>query len=161
MSYEQGLGLVDIAIPTEAVNIGPYVLHPRGISIADVFLILQRFPILQEAVLKGGMDFSDAIVVAPQATGPILAASMGQLGNADAEIKLGDLSMEAQLDMLEAIGRLTFRSGFGPFVKRIARILFGENVVRSENPGKASDTTLPPPLKPSLEPDTATMPSGE
>jgi hypothetical protein len=56
---------------------------------------------------------------APEVINALIAAAVGKPGDPDAEADAAEVPLEIQMDILEAVGRLTFRSGFGPFVARI------------------------------------------
>lgn len=156
MAKEQGLSLLDIGLPTEQIPVGDKFLTVTGISAEDVFNLFQRFPEVQ-ALIGGGVKLSDFAVTAPAALAAVIAAGAGNPGDAAAEALARRLPIEAQLDIIEAIGRLTFKSGFGPFVERV--VAFG-NAAASVNFGKAPDMNSPPPLRPSLPQDSTTEPSG-
>ena len=63
----------------------------------------------------------------------------------------GDLGLEIQFDILEAIGRLTFTRGFAPFAERIMALA---NAANSASFSKVPDMKLPEASKPSSPPDT-------
>jgi len=156
MAKEQGLSLLDIGVPTEQIMIGNRPLRVTGIAAEDVFALFQRFPEVQ-ALIGGRVKLSDLATTAPEALSAVIAAGSGNPGDEAAEAIARRLPVEAQLDILEAIGRLTFKSGFGPFVERVIVLA---NVVASANFGRAPDMNSPPQSKPSLPPDSTTEPSG-
>lgn len=157
MAKEQGLSLADIGPATEAVTIGENTITLRGISTEDVLELFQRFPELQKIVGGGGFKVDDLISLAPRALGAIIAAAHDELGNDAAEETAAKFSLETQLDIIEAIGRLTFKNGFGPFVERLT--VLSDAAVSLSN-GKVPGTPLPQASKPSLPPDTTQEPSG-
>ncbi len=145
----QGLSLLDIAPQSEDVKISEdTALKVYGISVQDMVTLLQRFPEAQQWINGGKLDPAHFIKVAPHAIAAIAAAGCGLIGNEEAEKKAASLTIETQLDILEAIGRLTFRSGFGPFVQRITEVANLAAVV-SGNSGKGPDMNSPPALTPS------------
>lgn len=118
---KQGLSLLDIKLATELVEVAPeQKVIVRGVSASDILTLVQRFPDMQKFISTGGIKATDIMSLAPTTVSGIIAAGVGHVGEADYEEFAGQLSIEAQLDMLEAIGRCTFRSGFGPFVMRIS-----------------------------------------
>lgn len=125
MSNDQGLGLADIAKLATKVQIDPedpskFVLV-RGISAGQTLKLLQRFPNLIEKGLTGGgsVSIGDIFGAAPDAIAAVIAIGVGQPDNGEAEEQAAMLSLELQLDFLEAIAKMTFRNGFGPFVLRL------------------------------------------
>jgi hypothetical protein len=118
---QQGLSLLDIKLATELVEVAPeQKVEVRGISSSDILTLIQRFPDMQKFVSIGGIKATDIMNLAPTTVSGIIAAGVGHVGDAEYEAFADKLSIEAQLNMLEAIGRCTFRSGFGPFVMRIS-----------------------------------------
>ena len=87
-----------------------------------------------------------------------LAAGTGSPGDADAEEIAASLPVEVQTDVLEAVYRQTFRSGFGPFVKRVL-VLYAA-AVQSGNFGVDPGTKSQPELKPLSPTDTPQASSG-
>lgn len=149
MSKQPGLTLADLASMTEDVPIGDSYITVRGISAEDGLAIFLRFPALAE--LLGGFTLVKFLKVAPEAVAAIIATATGSPGNADAEEAAKKVSLEVQFDIMEAVGRLTFKSGFGPFATRIMALA---NVANSASSTKAPATTSQPQSKPSSPPDT-------
>jgi hypothetical protein len=150
MSKKPGLNLADLAPMSADVPIGDSFLTVYGISARDGLRIVQRFPKIL-GMIANGFDLNTFLSVAPEATAAIIAAATGNLDNAQAEENASRIGLEAQFDLLEKIGGLTFSSGFGPFVQRIVGLAGGAN---SDSFTKATDTKSPPASKPSLPPDT-------
>lgn len=154
----QGLSLLDIAPNlTEKISIGAAHLEVRGISAKNIVMLFQRFPQLQSWFRGAGVDLKGLIDEAPDALAAIIAAGAGMPGIDEAEETASNLPVEIQLDILEAIGRLTFRNGFGPFAVRIVGLL---DAAQSENYGRVQATKSPPVSKPSLPPGTPQQMSG-
>jgi hypothetical protein len=151
MTKEQGLSLIDIGGAREQVPVGDALLNITGVSARGALALFQRFPEMQKWFSGGGLTASEMIIAGPDAVAAIIAAGTGHLNDKAHEKIADELPIETQLDILEAIGRVTFKSGFGPFVKRIAAL---SSAVASVNYGKALDTNSPPALKPSSEPVT-------
>jgi len=161
MAREQGLSLLDIGVLTEKVQVSvkdgePVFIDVQGISSEGVLILFQRFPEMQS--LMSGMGVAvkpvEILSAAPKAIAAVIAAGCGSPGNPESEAVASQLSVEVQLDILEAISRLTFRSGFGPFVKRI--VALSEAV--SANYGRAPGTNSR--LQSKLSEALETQPSG-
>ena len=147
---------------SEKVQIGskdgkPVLIEVYGVSAKGIFAIFQRFPEIQSWFKGGKIDPKMLINEAPDAIASIIAAGCGEPGNEVAEETAGRLPADTQLDILEAIGRLTFKNGFGPFVKRIVSLA---EQAQSVNYGRVSAMKSPQVSKPSPPPDTATKASG-
>lgn len=146
MTKEQGLGLRDIAPLSERIPVGDMdVLEVYGISGKDILQLFLRFPQTHAWVTGAGIEPADMARVAPEALAAIIASGCHALGDEEAEKRASELPVEVQLDCLEAIGRLTFRSGFGPFVKRVVGLAA---LAASENFGRGRGTNSQPPSKP-------------
>ena len=109
---------------------------------------------------KGGgkIDLTQLIDQTPDAIAAVIAAGCGEPGNEKAEATAAKLTMEAQLEVLEAIGRQTFAlKGFGPFVERMAALA---ETAAVHNYGRAVAMKSPQVSKPSLPPDMTQKKSG-
>lgn len=156
----QGLGLLDIAPQSEDIALGnDKFLKVSGISFADIVTLLQRFPDAQTWIAGAKLDPDRLLKIGPDAVAAIIAAAAGLIGDKKAEEVASKLGVETQLDALEAIGRLTFRSGFGPFVQRIAGLVSLARAV-SASSGKGPDTNSPQPSTPSQPSGAGPTPSG-
>jgi hypothetical protein len=153
----QGLSLLDIAPQFEDVPVGDSLLRVYGVTAQDVVTLLQRFPETQAWFSGSGFNRETFAKVGPGMIAAIIAAACHECGNPKAEERAGYFSVEQQMDVLEAVGRLTFRNGFGPFVARLAGLA---RLAVSENYGKAQDTNSPPASTPSSEPATPPPSSG-
>lgn len=150
MSNEPGLTLADIAAMSEEVKIGDAgFIKVHGISAQKCLAIFKRFPKLLK--MLAGFDAMTFIEAAPDAVAAIIAAGTGQFGDEAAEAAAAQIGIEVQYDILEAIGRLTFKSGFAPFVERIMKL--AGTVQGSANFGRVTDTKSQPASKPSSQPD--------
>jgi len=155
---KQGLGLLDIAPVSEQVDVGnDQKLEVKGISSEDILKLIQRFPDMQKFISMGGIKPADIMNTIPGTVGGIIAAACGHAGEENYESAANKLSVEAQLDLLEAIGRCTFRNGFGPFVMRISAHVVAALSAKS---GKATDMNTQLQSRPSSLPDTTQAPSG-
>lgn len=161
MAQEQGLGLYDISGFGEDVVVDKNAgtkLKVKGISAKGVLNLLLRFPDLQIWLSGQSIAINDVMAQTPDAIAAIIAAGTGNPGEAEAEEIAGNLPIETQVDIIEAIYRQTFREGFGPFVKRVLALY--ANVVASANSGKAPDTKSPQVSQPLSEQDTTANESG-
>jgi hypothetical protein len=145
MRQSQGLSLADIGKKHEDVRVGEgddEFVRVYGISAEVCLSLLQRFPeILTKAMAGGGVKFNDIIGAAPQVISAVIAAATGQAGDDEVEQDAANLPIEIQMDILEAAGRLTFRSGFGPFAQRIMSLA---NIARnSASSGEVPATRSP------------------
>ena len=152
-TQEQGLSLDDIGNITGRVEIGDGFAVVHGLSFGDILTVFDRFPDTRRLLVGGSMI--EMLKVAPQAAAAVIAGGFQKLGDKDAEDTASRIALETQLDLLEEIGRRTFRNGFGPFVKRLTAL--GEGVVKSVNFGKVPDTSLPLQSKP-LSPPASPSP---
>lgn len=159
MTKSQGLSLLDIAPASEMIKIGEQEMPVYGISVKGVISLLQRFPMIQTWVSGGKLDPAKLLEMAPEALAAVIALGCrveGEVGEQEA----AKLSIETQIDIVEAIGRLTFSNGFGPFAQRILK-LANLGAAVSQNYGRAPDTISQPQSsnsEPSGEP--APAPSG-
>lgn len=155
----QGLSLKDIAGFGEDVEIGnDKKLRVTGISAEGVLTLLLRYPDLQKWLGGQAIAVIDVMALAPDALAAIIAAGTGAPGDVDAEDIARQLPIEAQTDVIEAIYRQTFRSGFGPFVSRVLKLY--DAARSSGNFGVDPATKSPQELKPSLPTDTTPPASG-
>jgi hypothetical protein len=151
MSQKPGLNLTDLAPMSENVPIGDSYLTVSGISAKMGLEVLKRFPKVLGMATGGKFDLGAFLVVAPDAVAAIIAAATGQLGNDAAEEIAGALGIETQLDVLEAVGRLTFTKGFAPFAERVMALA---NAANSGLSSKGTGMKLPQASKPSSPLDT-------
>lgn len=144
--HHQGLSLADIGKRYEDIKVGEgddQFVRVYGISAEVCLTLLQRFPeVLTKAMAGGGVKFNDLVVAAPDVLSAIIAAATGNLGNDEVEEDAKNIPLEIQMDILEATGRLTFKSGFGPFVQRITALANGA-AAASANFGEVPGTKSP------------------
>lgn len=157
MAEQQGLSLLDIAPQFKDVPVGDVLLRVYGITSEDVIALFNRFPDAQSWFSGGHIIPAKLMEVAPDAIKAIIAAACRQSGNPLAEERAGQFSVEEQMDIIETIGGLTFKNGFGPFVARLAGLA---RLVGSESSGKVPDTNLPVQSNNSSDTDTTLVPSG-
>jgi hypothetical protein len=153
-----GLSLTDIGPVFEDISLGDdKSVRVKGISAKGIFYVFQAYPEVMQWFQGGQIDIKGLIAQAPDALASIIAAGCGQPNDRDAEEIASSLPAEVQLDILEAIGRLSFKSGFGPFVNRIVAMA---NVAQSLNYGRAPGTKSPQESQPVSPPDTTVKPPG-
>jgi len=120
MTKEVGLSLRDVGGLYEDVPVGESFIRVKGLAARTALDIINRFPAtMVKALNNGEFNVSALMKSAPEVINAILAAAVGKPGDKEAEEAAADVPLEIQMDILEATGRLTFRSGFGPFVARI------------------------------------------
>jgi hypothetical protein len=127
------VGLIDIAPATEEVaGVKVYGVSARGIA-----HLLNRFPEIQKlmAGVKLDLGVDDIIKLAPDAVSAIIAAGIGKPGDPQTEEEVDRLSLEMQLDFIEAILRLTMPRGVGPFVEKLSSL---GNIMNNQSSGGAS-----------------------
>lgn len=154
-SKTPGLTLADLAAMSEDIPVGDSYVTVVGISTEKALNILGRFP--QLAKMAQGFKLSDLIAIAPGALSAILASGTGKHGDAETETAAAEIPIETQFDLVEAIGRLTFKNGFGPFVQRLLKLA---DVAKSDLYTKVPSMNSPSTSKPSLPQDTDPPMSG-
>ena len=152
--------LLDIApsMAVEAVKIDGKRLVVRGLSLNAIAHIAARFPDLMVVFgATGEINMMRLIQQFGSATGPIIAAGCGHLGDEKYEKAAGTMPVEYQLRLLTPIVRLTLPNGFGPLTEAMAGFANGaagemEKPVRvrlrksppqsQSSPGEASRPTI-------------------
>ncbi len=141
MQQREPVSLLDIAPAYEDVSIdGERTVRVKGLSANSVIALMRRFPALQGILAGKGITREALADIAPEAIPPLIAAACGLGGDANAEANAAGLSFEAQFDILAAMGRLTFTSGFGPFVAKLMTTFGGAS--EAAKAGKVPDTKL-------------------
>jgi hypothetical protein len=151
------IGLLDLIARREKVAIngnGEY-LEVRGVSAQDVAALLKQFPALEKIFMGRGISLDDLRALAHDCIGSIIAAGVGKLGDEEVEKAANALPLEFQADMIEAIGRATLPSGFGPFANRVTQAFGGLHSAPAGRPPAMNSPKDSPPSEP-----TATPPSG-
>src|SRR4051812_24947742 len=106
------LSLLDIGPLTEHVPMGDGYMKVYGVSAAGAISIFQRFPHVAVWFKGGGKPTLEQLInEAPDALAAVIAAGCGNPGNEIAEANAKLMPLETQVDLLEAIGRLTFSKG--------------------------------------------------
>jgi hypothetical protein len=126
------IGLLDLIARREKVHVkgsgnngGGEYLEVRGVSAQDVAALLKQFPTLEKIFMGRGITIDDLRALAHDCIGSIIAAGVGKLGDEEVEKAANALSLEFQTDLIEAIGRATLPSGFGPFANRVTAAFGG------------------------------------
>lgn len=151
----EAISLMDLQPKTEKVNVGDdKFLVVKPVTAETVFVFMTRFPDFQRAFVGREMNEATVMAFGPDIIGAVCAAGLGYAGDAAAEQRCRDLPFEIQMDILNAVGRVSFTEGFGPFVRKLRAMLsLVSGVV-----GKAPDMRSPMPSPPSVVPQTP--PSG-
>lgn len=154
------LSLLDVLPQNARVDIGGSQIDVFGISGEDIGKILGRYPnafqqLAESAGKPGGLDqgLLGAVIAASQRNG----TEDSLLGNEVVEKRARALPLGAQMKVMQAIGRLTFADGIGPFLEGIMSASSAANeameiVVRLVSKGQ--DTASPRTLKRSEPPGT-------
>ena len=129
------VGLLDIA-PSFATVQGITV---SGISARGVVALLHEFPALKETLAgreTKGLNGATLLDLAPDAAAAIIAAGTGNPGSVEYKKAADALPFGVQVEFLDAIVKLTFPQGVGPFVATLEKLgLFGGGEF-----GKEADT---------------------
>jgi len=120
------VSLIDIAPLTEKVSVRGQEIEVRGVSAEGIAFLIRRFPEVGELISgsRAGktVDFASLQAVVPKAVVAIIAAGCGFPGNEKAEKSAASLSLDEQVDLFNAIVRLTLPNGVGPFVQKLAAL---------------------------------------
>ncbi len=116
------VSLLDIALTAVVVEIDGAKIDVPGISAAGIVSLLQRFPELRDQLSGGRLNVT---ALSPQIMAAIIAAGCGNPGDEKAEQCAAQFSLQAQVDLLDAILRRTLPKGVGPFVASINRLMAG------------------------------------
>ena len=143
--------LLDIAPSTarEVLRIDGIRIVVRGLSGPAIAAIVARFPDLVILASGGGISGPRLIGQFGQAIGPIIAAGIDHLGDEKYEQRASELSVDDQLDLVNAIIRLTFKKGPVSFVEKLTALLMGAD--EGVNPVKVRLRRSPSPSQPSSD----------
>jgi hypothetical protein len=145
--------LLDIvpATAVEVVRINGMRFVVHGLRVPALASIVARFPDLAFLIggAAAGIGMSKMIERFGAATGPIIAAGLGELGNEETEKRANEMLAEHQLELLAAILRLSFPNGFPSFVQKLGTLMKGAHEGESAKPvtvrrAKRSPSPLPP-----------------
>jgi hypothetical protein len=144
------IGLLDIAPIGEKVKLSEdQEILVTGISLESMVDLILRFPDVGKWFAGGKLGAENFLKTGPAAVAAAIAAGTGAGADPRAEEIARRLPIETQVDILEAIARVSFREGFGPFVARVLNLAGA-----ARTPGKAPDTISPQASTPSSGPDT-------
>jgi hypothetical protein len=142
------LGLLDVLQRVEKVKVSDeQSVDVIGLSSKAIGVLIERFPDLISIMTGSGGDIAKLRKSAPEAIAALIAAATGDPGNVDAEAVAERLPVGVQMNILKAMGRVTFPDGFGPFVESLQELSGGI----TEAVTKASGTKSPMPPQ-NLEP---------
>jgi hypothetical protein len=117
--------ILDIVPHTETVSIEGTDIIVRGVGIDAIARALSIAPELADVMKPGGtqrLDASSLLIAAPMAIHIIIAEAAGTPDEATIKA-VGCLPFWAQVDLVEAIIRLSFPDGIIPFVARLTGLL--------------------------------------
>jgi hypothetical protein len=112
-------GLLDIAPLTETVEIRGQAIEVSGVSARGLAYLIRGHESLRKLMSGVQVGVEEILTAAPDAVCSIIAAGLGKLGDPDTEAAVDRLDLDAQLDLLSAILKLTMPRGVGPFVARM------------------------------------------
>jgi len=118
------VGLVDIAPAHAVVKIGDSEVAVAGISAKGIAYLLGRFPELRMLLdgLGDKITPERMIEVGVEGVAAVIACGCGYPGDEMAENIAASLPVEAQMDLLEQIIKLTLPRGLGPFLERLGAL---------------------------------------
>lgn len=141
------LDIVPLEASNETVTIRGKKLEVYGISLVGIVKLFRRFPELSGMLTGGiaGVGVEKLIELVPQAVTAIIAAGLGHADDAKHEAAAARLGVEEQIDIVQAILKITIPSGVGPFVDKLNGLLGTESLL-AESGIKVPDTNSPKPL---------------
>lgn len=116
------VGLIDTASAVETVTIGKVKVEVPGISAHGISILLRRFPELRKMMSRKGADAELLMKMGPDIVVAAIAAGLGLPGDEAEEARARVLTFGPQLDLIEAILRVTFPDGLLPFVQKLERL---------------------------------------
>lgn len=117
------VGLLDIAPAVASVTVQGKKFPVHGVSIAGIVSLLTRFPELKQMMSgRGGVDASRLIAAGGSLAGAVIAAGLGYPGIEDQEEAATRLPIGDQVDLLEAIIKVTLPNGVAPFVEKLTAL---------------------------------------
>lgn len=96
-----------------------------GISVKDMADLFNRVPDLDKLFSGSDITVQSIVRTGPGTIALIIAAGCRQLGNSVAEENAAALGIDTQLQFIDAIIKLTFPTGVGPFVERLNQLAAG------------------------------------
>ena len=145
-------GLLDIGPLTEDVSVGKQKVTVYGLTADDIFYLIANFVEIKALLEKklATLDPQTLMDNAPTTIASIIACSTHERGNQEAIAKAAGLPVGHQLQLLNAMFRLTFPQGAGPFVKELEELQ-----VSFSGPTEGSATVSPSTVSASLQMDKA------
>lgn len=135
------VSLTDIAPSFRTVKVGKDDVTVYGISAEGVAYLLTHYPELIQ-IIGGAVSITPDLLAktAPKAIASLIAVGCGCLGDGmpKAEQNAARLSVETQLDFLEAIIDATVPGGIAPFVERLGSWLESAMRAAEAAPGGAN-----------------------
>lgn len=113
-------GLVDLAIPTEKVQIQGEDFDVHGLTFSAIAKLLSRFPEFGKMAQGGNFDFASLATLGPEFVSAFLSAGLDQNWSPETEKVVGYLPIDDQLQIFNAILKVSMPRGVGPFVETIA-----------------------------------------
>ena len=117
--------LLDIAPVTETVSINGTGVTVTGVSAQGVAHLLSRFPEIRMMMTGKAPDPARLVEMGGEAIAALIAAGTGHPGDQQHEAIASTLSMEAQMDLISSIIRVTLPGGPGPFVEKLTALMAG------------------------------------
>lgn len=117
-----------------------------GVSAAGLAVLLERFPELQRAWLgrvKPEEIPALLVQVAPAAIAAIISAGTGNPGSPEHETAAALLPIEAQLDFLAAIAKVTLPNGVGALAAKVQALTGSLNVDAPQPTAPATSSRKP------------------
>lgn len=117
------VGLLDIAPSVASVTVRGKKIPVHGVSIEGIVLLLSRFPQLRQMMgQRGGVDGAALIASGGSLAGAVIAAGIGFPGDEAQEQAATRLPVTEQVDLIEAILKVTLPNGVAPFVARLTAL---------------------------------------
>ena len=115
--------LLDIAESIETVTIRGQAVAVPGIDARGIIHILQRFPVIREHMAKkGGVKPERLMEIGGEAVAAIIAAGTGHPGDPKHEAAAGRIGIDDQIELLEAIFRVTLPKGVDSLVQKLGSL---------------------------------------
>ncbi len=106
----------------------------NGISVRTIVDLLQNFPDLQRVIAGRSVSGESLFEIVPAAIPHIIAAGVGQAGNAEFIAHAENLGLEIQIDFITEIVALTMPGGVGPFMEKLNKVLGNHLGVAAASP---------------------------
>lgn len=149
------ISILDLLPETLPVRINDQDVEVTGVSVKGVVALFRRFPEIRTIMSGRGSELNgqDVIDKLPDSVPAIIAAGCGQIDNPAAEDIVSRLPLSEQVELLEAVLKLTFKDGIGPFAAKLAAL-----GLLADRSTKARDTSSPRPSRNSGQAEATTTP---